>query len=322
MFGAVLGGLLGAVAGGQKDVSSSTQSMNLAAESDLEKQAREAQGVQFQDLLKLLGGQSISDIQAQQGQVSQAQGGLDQLLAAFAQSGGMPSQTQVGQAQQYAQQMFAPQQVAMQQAFQDQSTAASQQAARMGRSFGNDPILRARLAQEQTRQQAQLGAQQGAFAAQYAQQLPGQAIGAHEALINLRQGIASQAMQNRLNLLNLGSQLQNQERNFRFNTASRTTSQEGGGGIKGAIGGAFAGVGAGLSAYGKMKDMGMFNQQQPFNEQAAYEQMTRDEGDWGAALNAQAAPTVARSQPMSRNQQYDSGSKFLYPNAPMNQWWR
>jgi hypothetical protein len=244
---ALAGAAIGGVAGMFGDKSSSTQSINLAPESEFEKRMRELSGTQFEDIAKILGGQSVSQIQGFQGQATEAQGGLDRLLSAFAQAGGRPTQEQIGQAQQYAGQIFQPEQVAMQQAFQDQEVQAQQAAARMGRSFGGDPILRAKLAQEQTRQQAQLGARQSSFASQYAQQIPGQAIGAQEALMNLRQGIASQAMQNRLNLLNMGSQLQQQERNFRLQTAGRTTTQESGGGIGGMFQGALAGAGTGMS---------------------------------------------------------------------------
>ncbi len=242
---AITGGI-GAVAGSKKNVTSLSSGITLGAESELEKQAGSAQLSQFQDLLKLLGGQNnVDQIQGYQQSATQAQGGLDSLLAAFAQAGGQPTQAQMQQAQGYAQQVFAPEQNALQNTFQQQEIGNSRLAASLGRS-SNDPILRAKMLQEQSRAQGDLSSRQNAYAAQYGQMLPQQAIGAQEALLNYRQNIASQAMQNRLNLLNLGNQLQNSERNWRLQTGTRWGEQASGGGTAGALSGGLAGFGQGL----------------------------------------------------------------------------
>jgi hypothetical protein len=179
------------------------------------------------------------------------------LLQQLSQNGGVPSQADTNSANSYAQQAFQGQQTALNQSFQDQNMQMQRMAAQMGRSIG-DPILRAKLAQEQIRQQSQLSANQGAFANQYAQNIGQQRLGGAEALMGLRQGLASQAIQNRMTLLNLGSQLQANERNFRVQTATRYNQGSEGGGLGGAISGGLAGIGMGMSAVNMVNKGGGF----------------------------------------------------------------
>jgi hypothetical protein len=128
--------------------------------------------------------------------------------------------------------------VAQQQAFQDQLTAANRQAAISGRGM-NDPILRARLGQEQTRQQGLLEAQQGAFGSQLALALPTQRAGFAEQRAN-------QALRNQAALFEAGQSALGQERQFRLASGTRFGTQTSGGGVGGAISGALGGAGAGL----------------------------------------------------------------------------
>lgn len=102
-----------------------------------------------------------------------------------------------------------------------------------------------KLMQERTRQQQQLGAQMGSFQAQQAQAAPMQRLEFANQLSGVQGGLASQAMANRQALFGLGSQLKQQEQQFRLGTASRTSSQTSGGGAAGAINGAIAGMGTG-----------------------------------------------------------------------------
>jgi hypothetical protein len=152
-----------------------------------------------------------------------SQRALASLLQQMQATGGMPTQANLDQANAFTNNIFAPQQTALQQAFQDQSVQASRQAGLMNRS-ANDPILRAKLAQEQTRQQQTLNSDKTAYSAQYAQQLPQQQLNLAGQLAQVRSGLATQAMQNRNAMLALGSSVQNDERNYRFNIANRSSS--------------------------------------------------------------------------------------------------
>lgn len=258
-WGAVAGGLLGMLGGGAGTPSTQTTESsadvtlkNFAdlskGQSELEKQAYQNQLSQLGQLQSLVGaGPGQTDVTAGLTAQQDFASRISQLLG----MGG----TDVAAGQAFAQQIFAPQQVAMQQAFQDQQVQANRLASRMGRA-GYDPILRNKLAQEQTRQQAQLQAQQGAFAAQQSREIPQMQLQMAEQLANVRGGLASQAMQNRMAMLNLGQQLTQSERQYRLDTARRTQmqSQSGssGGGLGGAIGGLLGGIGGGAGAISKI----------------------------------------------------------------------
>ncbi len=161
-----------------------------------------------------------------------------------------------------AQQYFAPQQTALNQQFEQQGVQSNRLAARLGRA-GNDPILRNKLSQEQTRQQTMLNSQIG----QFGQELPAfkanQIMGVGNALSNLRGGLATQAMNNRSTLLSMGQQLNQAERNYRIQTARKIGGQSTvndsseGGGLGGMLSGGLSGMGQlgpmfgeGLSAIG------------------------------------------------------------------------
>lgn len=164
-----------------------------------------------------------------------------------------PSRQNIAQAQNFANQMFAPQEQAMQTQFRQAETDTSRLAARLGRQV-NDPILRAKLAQSQADMSGQLQAQKGAFAAQSAFGMQQQGLDLQGQLMNVRGGLASQALQNRQTLLGLGQSLLQQERQFRLGAAGQTTTgqttQQGGfGDVMGAIG-AGAGTIAKLGFFG------------------------------------------------------------------------
>lgn len=246
MWAPLVGIGLSALAGSQGKQASSTsvQSMQMQdidklnqGRSALEAATDQASLSGFQDLQSLL--------QAGPGQAEVAAGlGAQQDFASRIQQVLNQGGLDVTGGQQFAQQIFAPQQVAMQQAFEQQGIEANRLAARLGRP-GNDPILRNKLAQEQTRQQALLQSQQGAFAAQQAIELPRMQLGYAEALAGVRGGLASQAFQNRQAMMTLGQQLTASERQYRMGTATTTNSQQqsSGGGLGGAIAGGLAGAG-------------------------------------------------------------------------------
>lgn len=249
MWGAIAGMALGAITGGQGNQSSVTQTRNLAPASAGELRGGELALQNLNDLQALLAqGPGATDVQAG----TDAQRQLAALFQQASQTGGVPGAQDISQAQGLAAQLFQGQQFAQQQAFEDQRIQASRAQARMGRgSF--DPILQNKLAQEQTRQSGQLAADQGAFATQYAMQLPQQRLQMAQQYAGVQAQLASQAMANRQALFSLGNQLQTQGQNFRAGTASVTQTSSSGGGIGGAISGAIAGAGAGLGAAGNLQ---------------------------------------------------------------------
>lgn len=235
----ILGALIGGIGGAQAQHSGQSNTVELGRSSALERNAGRDTLADYNTLRQLAGyGPGQQDIQAGLSSTRS----LADLLNQFSQGGFLPGQSDINTSQNFAQQLYNPQRVALQQNFTDQQTQANQIAARLGRG-GNDPILRNKLAQEQTRQLASLGAEQGAFAAQYAQNLPLQRLGFAQQYSQVQGGLASQALANRQALLSAGQSLLQQEQNFRLNRAGRNTSITQGGGASGAFGGALAGIG-------------------------------------------------------------------------------
>lgn len=264
-IGAGVGGLAGALGGDDAMVSS----VDAGSATDLERMALAAQQRRFGELGGLVDrGPGGEDVSAALG----AQRGFAAQLQAASATGGLPQQQDILQAQQLSSQLFAPQQTALNQLFEDQGIQAQRQAAIMGRS-GDDPVLQARLAMEQGRQQQLLGAQQTAQSAQIAAALPGQRLSFAGQRAQVLGGLATQALQNRQALTALGGQLAGQERDFRLATATRRQQQERSvgsriaGGLSGAFGGLTAGLGAGMN-YGVGQDIRANIQARTANTQA------------------------------------------------------
>lgn len=236
-------GLLGGIAGAQGSKSSTSYQKQLAPETALEKQLNPELLKQFGGLSELLGlGPGAQDVTAG----LNANRDLASMLQGFAQTGGAPGQAEFDQGNSLAAMLFGGQRNALQNNFQDQQVNADRRAAVMGRA-GNDPILAAKLGQEQTRQMGQLDAEQRGFAGQYAMQLPMQRLQFANQFAQVQGGLASQALANKLQLLQTGQALRNDDRNFRLGSASTTATTTGGGGLGGAISGALGGLGAGAS---------------------------------------------------------------------------
>lgn len=251
-------------AGAQRDSTAqynegaSTQNLNLRNFEDLNKGRSGLEQLGYNQQVRSLGdlqnlfgmGPGAAEVQANNQYQNQF---ADQLQSAL-QRMQNPSAADISQNFSQAQQLFAPQQVALNQQFQDQATAANRLSARLGRA-GNDPILRNKLAQEQTRQQSALNANIGSYAQQLPQMQAQDLVNFGGQLSNLRQGLASQAFQNRQTLLGLGNQLTQAERQYRVQTAQRTGSeyshgdQLSGGGTKGAVGAATSFLGTIGSAF-------------------------------------------------------------------------
>lgn len=237
------GAALGAIAGGQRQNQSQEQAVNVAPPSAFEQQLTAGTSKDYGALQGLVGaGAGVNDVAAG----AQGQRDLAAMLRQYAAGGFMPGQQDIATAQQFAQTQYQPQQVALQQQQQQEQLKANQLAAQLGRPV-NDPIIQAKLAQERAQSQERLRAAQGAFASQFALNLPQQRLGYTAQLADVQSSLASQAMQNRQALLSLGSQLRGQEQQFRLGTTSRTATTSSGGGMAGAISGGLAGLGAGMS---------------------------------------------------------------------------
>jgi len=301
------GGLLGAIAGSQKDQSSSTAGVNVAPASSSELAAHRGISSAFGSLQGMVNaGANQMDV----ANATQSSRGLAQMLQQYSQGGFLPSESDWGTARQFATNAFQPQQVAMQQAFQQQNQRAAQLASQLGRPV-NDPIIQSRLAQEQMQGSERLGAAQSAYASEYAQNLPMQRLGFAGELANVQNALASQAMANRQALIGLGSQIQGQERDWRLQTATRYGSGTSGGGLKGAISGAIGGVGAGLGAMNTFSEY-QLNQTKmqaiPQVTQAFQTMANRPQVPQTQIFNSSAGQQMAPSM----------SSSFVGPPAPYN----
>jgi hypothetical protein len=246
----VLGGaaLAGGIAGSQGK--KQTQTRQLGAETDFEKQGGKAALDQLKQLQMLIGSpeQDKSDIDA----ARSSQQDFIKRLQQLAQSGGLPS----AQDMEFGQQMVAPQRVAMNQALQQQQIEQQRMAGQMGRS-GSDPIMMAKLAQLRQQGEERLGAQAG----QYALGNVDRTLNFQGQATQLQSGLASQALANRQALLSAGSQLWGQGANFRTGNASITTSTPGG--FAGAVSGAIGGASAGMSLFNAFGGGGGTNKPNP-----------------------------------------------------------
>ena len=166
-----------------------------------------------------------------------AQRSLAEMLQQYSQTGGMPTQQDFRNADG----LFSPRQQQLNSMFEDQSTESDRLAARLGRPV-NDPILQAKLRTGFMRQQDQLNAEKMGMADQLSQRRLGYATDRTNVLGNL----ASQAFANRTAILSLGSQLGNNERDFRLRAAGSNTTSVQGGGLRDAIAGGITGAAGGL----------------------------------------------------------------------------
>lgn len=145
---------------------------------------------------------------------------------------------------QLAAQAFGAQRMALNQSFQDQMQQANRAASAAGRS-SNDPILRARMLQEQSRQQAMLSAQQSAAAVDFGRQATTDMLTLQGQRVDALSGLSQQAFGNQQNLFNMGNQVYQNEWNRAMQTAQYEQSR--GGGLSGAITGLTGGLAAGFN---------------------------------------------------------------------------
>lgn len=229
------GALLGGLAGAQGSQTTQTTTRRLAPEGAQEIQAREISTQQLGELQGLVGaGPGGADVTQALGSQRSLARELEQLRT----TGLRPGEQDISAARA----QLAPQRLAIQQAFEDEQTRTSRLAAQLNRPI-NDPILQAKLGRSRIQAEERFGAQVSAQALQ----ARGQRLGFGEALANLRGGLASQALQNRQTLLGLGNVVQQQQQQFRLQSAPITSSTQAGGGFGGFLTGAIGGAGAGAN---------------------------------------------------------------------------
>lgn len=265
MWQALAGAAVGGIAGGQKDKqqtvagSSYADNINLRdfndlnrGRSGLEEAGYNQQVSGFNDLIKLLqGGPGQAEVTADREFQNYYGNELQNRLMRMAN----PNAATRSEDAAYARQAFAPQYEQLSQQFKDQSVESNRLAARLGRA-GNDPVLRNKMLQEQSRQTRMLDAQVGQYALQRPQQQFQEMADMGGYLAQVRSGLATQAMNNRMTLMNLGQQLANSERNYRLQAAGHSgtkesdTSTYSGGGFKGAMTGAMSGASMGMGFMG------------------------------------------------------------------------
>lgn len=249
-------GLLGGIAGGMSDKGSQRSGTHLwMPESELEGWGKGTfynTGRDFEALLgRGPGGQDVSNAYL-------ANKDLAALFGQYASSGGIPGQQDMTAGMGLASDLFAARRQGLLNSFSDQMTSANRQAAMMGRD-PNDPVFRAKLMEEQTRQQGMLGAEQSAYGTQLAMALPGQRLGFAQQRAEMLNMLSSQAMQNRATLMGLGQQALGMEREWRLANAEKWGNTESGGGFKGALTGAIGGMGSGLGMMQGFGNLGMMN---------------------------------------------------------------
>lgn len=239
---ALIGALAGSMGSGGQ---SQTVTRNVAPAGADELYAGQAQ----MDILKQL--QQFQNVGPGQADVAAgytAQNDLAAMLRQFSQGGYAPTEAD----QLTARTQMAPQ---FEQARQNQ-VVANQQFRQQAAVSGRGPMDFAftnRLNQNTANQMNMLSAQQSQLAAQQ----PMQRLGFMQDFASLKQGLATQAMQNRLAISSLGSSIQNAKMQERLGSASTTQTQSGtGGGLGGMLMGGLAGAGTGLSLYNMFNKSG------------------------------------------------------------------
>ena len=234
---ALIGAVAGSMGSGEQSV---TSTRNVAPAGADELYAGQAQ----MDILKQL--QGFAGAGPGQQDVSNAYGAqndLAKMLQQYAQGGYGATEAD----QLTARTQMAPQ---FEQARQNQ-VLANQQFRQQAAVSGRGPMDFAftnRLNQNTGNQMNMLAAQQSQLAAQQ----PMQRLGFMQDFTNLKQGLATQAMQNRLAISSLGSSIQNAGMQERLGSAGTTQTQSGtGGGLQGALMGGLAGAGTGASLMNK-----------------------------------------------------------------------
>lgn len=197
-----------------------TSSRNIAPEGADERLGREGASSAYRTLQDFIdAGPGRSDVAG----AYASNDSLAALLESYSTNGNLPTADDMYRGQSFATAAFAPQRELLKQSFEDQTNKYNQQAALMGRT-PNDSVLAAKLGYYQARETNVLGAQQNAFANNYAMAQPGERLSYAQQANQMRNSLATQAMQNRQALLSLGSSIQSQGQNFRLKASTEQSN--------------------------------------------------------------------------------------------------
>lgn len=232
-YGAAFGGIIGGFAGAQKKGGD----FQLGNDGEQAQQYMSNSLNAYNNLVQ--GGPNASDVT----NATNASKGYASALQNASQTGGF----NMSMGNQLAQQQFAGQRSSMEQSFQDQLAQANRAASLSGRS-SNDPILRARLAQDQTRQQAQLSANQSSAAMGLGLQYTQNSLGLQGQQVGVLQGLSNQAFSNQSNLFQMSTGAYNNSYDKSMTSLSYENSR--GGGSQGMMQGMMQGMGAGSAMGG------------------------------------------------------------------------
>ena len=236
--------VIGAIANRNSGESSSTMSRNVGQAGYNE---NEANAAIMEQLQALRGFANVGPGQADVAAGYAAQNDLAAMLRQFSQGGYAPTEAD----QLTARSQMAPQ---FEQARQNQ-VVANQQFRQQAAVSGRGPMDFAftnRLNQNTANQMNMLAAQQSQLAAQQ----PMQRLGFMQDFASLKQGLATQAMQNRLAISSLGSSIRDSAQNFRLGAASTTQTGSSGSQTGNMLMGGLAGAGTGLSLYNMFNKSG------------------------------------------------------------------
>jgi len=239
-FGGAIGlGALGAIGGAKKDVAETSLSLPGASLFQQEL-GRQIQG----DFLDIAQFASVGPGQADVEAGLQSQRDFAAILGQLGETGFQASAEDISASRRLGGTLFQPQQLALQQALAQAEIDTTRQAALLGRE-ADDPILRAKLAQQRVTGSTQIAAQRAAFEEGELFRRPRERFGLQAQRVGVLQDLSQQAFANRQLVVSLGQSLLQGERGFQLGRAGQI--QTSGGGTKGAIAGFFGGLGAASS---------------------------------------------------------------------------
>lgn len=231
---------------------SQSQTRSIGPQTALGRQAENTVSTNLEGLESLVGmGPGGAQVQG----ALNSQQDLISLLQQFAQGGYLPTEENFQTANKQADAAFAPQMEGLNQFFEQSRVDNSRLAGQLGRPL-NDPILQNKLAQTQGNALNSVLANKQAFGSQLAYQMPMQQLGFASQANQLQQGLATQALQNRANLLSQGNSILSGQNNLRTAQSTVTNNQPVNFGT--ILSGGVAGAGMGLQSYGLLNSLNGF----------------------------------------------------------------
>lgn len=240
-----------AAASDKKTTAKSESTIELADKSLTHRTAEDGVANSYHDLRELSGqGPGASDVK----NATSATRSLADMLEEYSKTSGLPTDADIGNANTLAGKLFAARRTSLDQDFLKQTTDAQRLSAQLGRPV-DDPILQAKLRTGFMQQNDMLASEQQAGATDLALQMPGQRLKFAGQRADVLNSLSAQAFNNRAAILQAGSSLLNNERQYQLAISKKKQSSEQiqHGSTGQAIG---AGMMAGGAAFGSVMSMG------------------------------------------------------------------